>query len=368
MTDRDDRMTGDDADVVGVIVEDEPEVEALVVDIAATRSEMADTVDELGERLAPSAVAERAGDAVREATVGRLESKVNDVTTTASDFVSSASETVQQTGGGIVETIRRNPVPAALAGIGIGWLVINRGQGEMRSTSWRANRRPLRSGWEAADDGWRRTDRGPLDDVGDTIERRARGASAALDDATSDARQAIGETVDELGSRASLARDTVGTTATDAITQAQQAVESNPLAFGALAVAVGTAIGLALPATSAEKRMMGGAGGRLIDQVETAVSEPLDEMARRGGGSQSSGTASGSRTTAAGTAAAGGRSTASGEGSSSMSSGSSPTSSSTTSGSSGGASGGSSSTAGSARSGRSNRSSGSSGTGTTVGD
>lgn len=296
MTDRDDQTLSDEPQLVGVIVDDEPEVEALVVDIAATRSEMADTVDELGERLAPSAVAERAGDAVREATIGRIESKVNDMTTTASDLVSNAGETVQQTGEGIVDTIRRNPVPAALAGIGIGWLLISRSQGDGGSRAWSSSRRPLRTSWVAADDGWRRTDRGPLDDVGETIGRRARGASAALGEMRDDARQSVGETLDDVGYRASRAADTVGSTASETLAQAQRAVESNPLAFGAVAVAVGTAIGLALPATSAEKRMMGGAGGRLIDQVETAVSEPLDEMARKGASRSSSSTSGGSTT------------------------------------------------------------------------
>ena len=342
MTDRDDLTSVDEPELVGVIVDDEPEVEALVVDIAATRSEMADTVDELGERLAPSAVAERAGEAVREATVGRIESKVNDMTSSASDFVSSAGETVQQTGEGIVETIRRNPVPAALAGIGIGWLLISRNQGNS-GRSWETTRRPLRSSWEAADDGWRRTDRGPLDDVGDTIGRRARGASAALEDATSDARQSISQTADELGYQATRARETVGMTASDAVASAQAAVESNPLAFGALAVAVGTAVGLALPATSAEKRVMGQAGGRLIDQVETAVSEPLDEMARRGGSSRSSGSTRGESKT-------GGSS-----GMTATGSGSSPAAS------------GASSSSQSGRSGRSSRSTSGTGTGTATG-
>ena len=52
---------------------DEPEVDALIVDIATTRSEMSQTVDELADRLAPGAVADRAGAAVREATIGKIE-------------------------------------------------------------------------------------------------------------------------------------------------------------------------------------------------------------------------------------------------------------------------------------------------------
>ncbi|HET9613845.1 MAG TPA: DUF3618 domain-containing protein [Candidatus Limnocylindrales bacterium] len=265
---------------------EDPEVEALIVDIATTRSEMSDTVDELGDRLAPSAVAERAGDAVREATVGKLEAKVNEMSQTAGDLVSNAGQTAQETGSGIVETIRRNPIPAVMAGVGIGWLWMNRSagrtSGQWNSTQWRGgSNRPLRSGWEAGDDGWRRSESEGFSSGGSTspsIGDRARDASAAVGETADNARRAAGDAVDNLGMTVSRATDQVGANASDVVSQAQQAIESNPLAFGAVAVAVGTAIGLALPATQTEKRMMGSTGGRIIDQVESAVSEPLDQL------------------------------------------------------------------------------------------
>jgi ElaB/YqjD/DUF883 family membrane-anchored ribosome-binding protein len=292
MTERSDLYPASDDGSAASLMDDgadEPEVEALVIDIAATRSEMSQTVDELGDRLAPSAVADRAGSAVREATVGKIEAKVNDMTTAASDLVSNASETAQEAGGGIVETIRRNPVPAVMAGVGLGWLWMNRAQ--PAGSSWSSGRRAVGTSWVAGDDGWRRSGRaetwadrtgtsGPTG-VGQAIGDRARDASTAVGDAADNARRAAGNAIDDIGSTASRTADTVGMTASDAMAQAQDAIESNPLAFGALAVAVGTAIGLALPATQAEKRVMGTTGSRLIDQVETAVSEPLDQMSRK---------------------------------------------------------------------------------------
>jgi len=137
---------------------EDPEVEALVVENETPRSEMSQTVDALGDRLAPSAVADRAGNAVREATVGKIEAKVNDMTTAASDLVSNAGQTAQEAGGGLVETIRRNPVPAVMAGVGLGWLWMNRSQ--TSGTTWSSGRRSYQSGWMASDDGWRRRDGG----------------------------------------------------------------------------------------------------------------------------------------------------------------------------------------------------------------
>src|ERR671918_84809 len=94
---------------------DDPEVDQLVTDIEQTRSEMTVTVEELGDRLDPSNIAQRTGEKVREATVGKVESKVDEMTNAASNLVTNAGDSVQQTGSGVVETIRRNPVPAALA-------------------------------------------------------------------------------------------------------------------------------------------------------------------------------------------------------------------------------------------------------------
>jgi ElaB/YqjD/DUF883 family membrane-anchored ribosome-binding protein len=299
MTERGDRFDSADGGSTAGYMGDpaaEPEVEALVIDIAATRSEMSQTVDELGDRLAPAAVADRAGSAVREATVGKIEAKVNDMSTAASDLVSNASETAQEAGGGIVETIRRNPVPAVMAGVGLGWLWMNRAQPSR--SSWSSGRRPVRTSWVAGDDGWRRSDGGTWADrmatsesggVGQAIGDRARGASAAVGDAADNARRSAGNAMDDLGSTASRTADTVGMTASEKMAQAQDAIESNPLAFGALAVAVGTAIGLALPATQAEKRAMGTTGSRLIDKVETAVSEPLEQMSNKQSTSKSKG-------------------------------------------------------------------------------
>jgi len=255
----------------------EPEVDALVVEIAATRSEMAQTVDELGDRLDPGLVVDRAGVAVREATIGKLETKVNDVTTAASDLASNAGQTAQEAGSGLVETIRRNPVPALMAGVGLGLLWMNRADGMSRrqTNGYYAGSRS----WDTGNGGWQNSDRSGFDQVGGSISNRARGATEGIADAAESAKLSASRTAHELTLTASRTFDDVGMSTRQVVTQAQQAVESNPLAFGAIAMAVGAAIGLALPATDAEKRVVGSTGSRMIDQVESAVSEPLDRMA-----------------------------------------------------------------------------------------
>jgi ElaB/YqjD/DUF883 family membrane-anchored ribosome-binding protein len=108
----------------------EAETEAIREDIEQTRANMARTVDEIQDRLSPQNImeqvketaSEKAGEAidnvkqtVHDATVGKVENMVNNV-----------SDTARETGSGIMDLIKENPVPAALAGLGLGWLFMKR--------------------------------------------------------------------------------------------------------------------------------------------------------------------------------------------------------------------------------------------------
>ena len=106
-------MTDSNWDATNGDVERDPEADRIVTEIEITRVDMGATIDEIGHRLQPQTIADEARDKIREATVGRVERIVDD-----------AGQTATQTGNNLVSTIRQNPVPAALAGIGIGWLVM----------------------------------------------------------------------------------------------------------------------------------------------------------------------------------------------------------------------------------------------------
>jgi hypothetical protein len=89
-----------------VVEEPDPtraEIERTRAEIERTRADMSETVDAIQKRLSPENLKEQAKDRVKEATVGRA----------------------QEAGSGIVGTIRQNPMPAALTGIGLGWLLVS---------------------------------------------------------------------------------------------------------------------------------------------------------------------------------------------------------------------------------------------------
>jgi ElaB/YqjD/DUF883 family membrane-anchored ribosome-binding protein len=262
-TDPASRASAESTDLSG-----DPEVDALVAEIEVTRSEMTGTVEELGDRLDPAAIADRTTEKVREATIGKVESKVDDMTNAASELVSNAGDTVQQTGSGVVETIRRNPVPAALAGFGIGWLILNRQPGRRTDSVWAPTRSS--SGWAPGDP--------TAGTFGESYGARGKDPREAIEDVTTQARRTAEEVASTVGETANEAATTVRSTATSVASQAQRTIESNPLAVGAIALAVGTAVGLALPASQTEKRVMGQAGSQLIEKAETAARKPLEEL------------------------------------------------------------------------------------------
>jgi ElaB/YqjD/DUF883 family membrane-anchored ribosome-binding protein len=250
-------MTDDATNPSGDLeLEAQAEVEVLETEIEVTRDEMTDTVQTIGERLDPANVVQGAKDTVREATVGRVEQMTSDVMETATD-----------TGSGIVETIRRNPLPAAMAAIGIGWLLMNRsdGRGSYRSSersndSWRDRERYGSHGSYGSDGGV--TDR-----AGETIEQVGRKAGRVADDI----RSTVGSTVGQLP-------DQVGSTAREVGWNAERLVQDNPLALGAVAFAVGTAIGMALPETEVERNVLGGPAGDALDKVERAASDAVGQL------------------------------------------------------------------------------------------
>ena len=240
------------------------EIEATRVEIERTRAGMSETVDAIQERLSPENLKEQAKDRVKEATVGKA----------------------QEAGSGIVDTIRQNPLPAALTGIGLGWLFVNaRKQGSSRppyrDTVYRdaayVEGYPPTNEYAPAAPGY---------------PSRYEGESgSSTGQALGNARDKVGETAtqaqDKAGELASRTQDRVSSLGEQARYQAQRAsggfqrvLRENPLAVGTLAVGVGAAVGLAIPETSKEHEVMGEARDNLVDKAQEKVQETQQKAQR----------------------------------------------------------------------------------------
>jgi hypothetical protein len=296
------------------------ELEAQRVQIEQTRAEMSQTIDAIQEKLAPGHLANQAKDAVRDATVGKAQDVVSTVTDTATGMVPGAGTTARDVGSGLWDTIRGNPVPVALAGIGIGWLLVSSRQNGPRqraqnraytgrqyaytgeSYPYPAATYPYPAGYRQGprETGSRLSDypggsdarSGSADGMLDSAGRYAGQAQNAAAQAASGAQQAAGQMMNTVQDTAGQMVDQVQSTASGMAAGAQQGMqqaqsgfqdmmESAPLAVAAGAVALGIAVGLAIPETERENELMGPARDALVEQAQQTMQETVQEKVQQ---------------------------------------------------------------------------------------
>src|ERR671939_285741 len=119
----DESMRGDERPLGRAEDAADAETAAIRAEIRDTRERMGDTIEEIGERLNPRHLKEQVKHDIREATIGRVE-----------NMAQSTADRVSQTRRTITDTVRENPIPAAMIGIGLGWLIWSgRAQGRQGS-------------------------------------------------------------------------------------------------------------------------------------------------------------------------------------------------------------------------------------------
>jgi len=338
------------------------EIEA---EIARTRAEMGGTIDAIQQRLSPENLKEEAKetagdlteqakqaareavqhavhearlhareaiqdarDAVRDATIGRVE-----------NMARTLGDTTEDARYGIVETIKQNPVPAALAGIGLAWLFMNRQSapprrpylddrhyGTSRLSAERGYVRDSRYGQHRDEDryspsysaygsapgygagyGQGRDEGGLVDRTKEKVGQMAESTGNlvgrtgdAIGNAAGQAGGAIGQAAGQAGDTMGRVAGQVGETASTLATQAQESagqlaqqaqyrarrvedqlgrtMRDNPLALGAVALALGTAVGLALPQTERENQLLGEARDTLVEKAQGLAQETIEKV------------------------------------------------------------------------------------------
>lgn len=168
----------------------ETKPETLRAEIAQNRTEIGRTIDAIQAKLNPDTLREQATEAFREATVGRASRTINRATDLAEEAVYSAEETVKEAGITMMDTIRQNPIPSLLAGLGISWLFANRTKAEQTP----------RSRFDSTRSGYRRQESssGLTDKLGDTAGRMQESGGEIISNAVGmvdDTRSSVGEVI-----------------------------------------------------------------------------------------------------------------------------------------------------------------------------
>jgi hypothetical protein len=220
-------VTRERDDIEQLTDEEAAETAEIRAEIEETRVEMGGTLNELGDRLEPGHLINEAKDNVREATIGRVEDTARGI----SDMV--------------METIKRNPIPAAMAGAGLALLWANRSNG---------NGSQYRNAYYGS--------------------QPYQAEQGGIGDKVGEAASTVGDTVtnaaDRVGSAVGRAGETVGE---NVGSQLDRIMQANPLAVAAVAAGAGAIVGTLLPETPQEREMLGDASR----QVGIAVRDAVDE-------------------------------------------------------------------------------------------
>ena len=253
---------------------DEPapdEVEVTRIEIERTRADMSETANAIQRRLSPENLKEQAKDRVREATVGAA----------------------QEAGSSITDTIRENPVPWALTGIGLGWLLMN--TRKQRAEQPRVRCRPYYDYALAYDAPYDYPPRsydhkdnpsGPsasreaLERTRDRVGETAVQARDKVGETAEQVRDKTGELADRTQNQASRLADRTRYQARRAGGGLQRMLRENPLTTGALAVGLGAAVGLAIPETRKEHEVMGEARDTVVEKAQEKAQEAQQKVQR----------------------------------------------------------------------------------------
>ena len=249
--------------------------EQLRADIEDTRADMTQTINEIQERLSPEHLMDQAKEAVREATIGKVERVVgqfgetlSEVTEPARQMAGRAGNAIKEVGATVGNKIYQNPIPLALIGLGVGMLVMRSYRGsDYSSSSSRKLSQGRRSNYELGDVG------GDLGDARATRSTTGTGTSAM---------HQVKETATDLAHRSTETLNNLTTKARNSAsmmtTRLDRIMHENPLAVGAVAIAAGTAVGLMLPSTRVETEYIGETGERLVERVEDVARDALGRV------------------------------------------------------------------------------------------
>lgn len=224
-------------------------------DIARTRGEMADTLNAIERRLSPQQIMEQAVDTMR-------------------DFLSDRSRVAQM--------VRDNPIPLALIGLGLGWMAVS------AATSGGSRARAATGSYESMEGvspGW--AGEGTAGYV-PGVEGAAYGTagSAEYPLGTGQGGTSQGTTTEAMRQAADRTRHRVDrwtrqarSSASQAADRTRDAFQDHPLTIGALAMAMGAAVGALLPRSRMEAESLGEMGGELAARARQTGSD-LAEKAK----------------------------------------------------------------------------------------
>jgi ElaB/YqjD/DUF883 family membrane-anchored ribosome-binding protein len=240
-------------------VSEERSPEQIEFEIQRTRERMSSNIDELGDRLSPDNLKQQAKEALSEK---------------AQDVVAGVGDQARETGTRMMEFITRNPLPVAAVGLGAIWLFTLR-KGNRSEVSGDRMARFAYTGPERREPNGRPS-------LGRRLADRADSVRHTVSDSMSDVSEKAGELKERVQQRAGHLGEVARERARGARGGLERMSDDNPLALVAGAAVIGLALGMLLPETEPERRVMGAKRDEIVDRVQEVAGRVKDAAVEAG--------------------------------------------------------------------------------------
>lgn len=206
-------------------------------EVDQSRAHMSETLSALEEKLSPSHL-------------------VDQVLTYARENSGEFSQN-------LVDAVKRNPVPTLLTAVGLGWLIYGQQHPRQLSTQYTTT-------------GYRDTST-TVGSSHTSLTERGKQMQDHLGKSATDMKTQLDQGADHLKHQAQHAADSLRHQGERAKVGFTHMLEQQPLALGALGIALGALIGGALPPTRQEDKLLGKTRDHLVDQGRAKAKDLYDK-------------------------------------------------------------------------------------------
>lgn len=240
--------------------------------IEETRRGMGETLGAIQEKLSISNISEQVKDQVTEQITGAVETLKTTVSEAvigkAGSFMKNLSQELKK--ANIGKIAGDNPLPLVLIGLGIGLLAVSKYR-KNSSTGYEKYRyQPKRQDAKTSDAAPKKL----IDKAGGISQSIGDSANAAYETVSG----AAGSAYETVSGAAGGAYEKIGGLGGQLKGQYKNHLEEKPLIIGAIALAAGAVVGLAIPSTSYESELMGEARENLLSKAGDAARGAYDKV------------------------------------------------------------------------------------------
>jgi|GEM_PF-764979 len=242
--------------------------------IEHTEAELAETLDAIHERISFDYIKQQAEEKLLDALERR-----------ARDMMNTAGRMTGELGHSIIETVKENPIPATLLGIGLSWLIADALNAPSKRRELMMGRYDI-EGEEVPEELYQ----AGLEELGGSeymqggpssgYKGRIRSAAERVREKAGSAQHRAGHLAEETAEKARHLGSGVRGRAGQAGSKAVQFVGDNTMVLGIAAVTMGAVFGLLLPRLSREGRILEGARETIVDKTRELGHKAMEKAER----------------------------------------------------------------------------------------